>query len=296
MAIASMTGFGRASGQMDGVSWVWEIRSVNARGLDIRLRLPAGFEAIEIQLRQMLTKRLARGSCSVSLAVKGALGENEVRLNEALLRRLDALAERAREVTGRAELVPLSGLLAMKGVIEAGEAAISTEQVPILEKALLGSFAAAVDELLAARRSEGERLSGILLGKIDEIEINTREAENSAERSPEAIARRLSQQIGRLLADNPALDEDRLYQEAVLIAVRADIEEELTRLHAHIAAVRDLLACNEPAGRRLEFLAQEFQREANTLCAKSNANEITRIGLRLKAGIDQFREQVQNVE
>jgi uncharacterized protein (TIGR00255 family) len=296
MAVKSMTGFGRASAQSGEANWTWEIRTVNGRGFDLRMRLPQGFEELEARLKDIAAKRIARGNCTVSLTLKGAVAEADIQLNESFLLKLAAIAERARTLTGQDEKVPLASLLAMKGVIESVEAA-SGERIPEpLLAELSASFSRALDELVAARVSEGGRLRSILLDKLQEIETGTRQAETSPERRPEAIVERLGQQVRRLLAESQNFDEGRLYQEAVLIATKADIEEEVKRLYAHVAAARDLLDDDAPVGRQLEFLAQEFQREANTLCSKSNAGEITRIGLNLKTAINQLREQVQNVE
>jgi len=296
MPVKSMTGFGRAAGEARETVWSWEIRSVNNKGLDIRLRLPQGMEALEARLRELINAHIKRGSCSVGLTLKTPETTGDLQLNEPLLSRLAKIAERARIVAGHAQAVSLETLLMMKGVIEPAEAATPGSEDAQLTEMLLESFNTALMEVLSARQAEGERLEAILLDKLQEIEALTGEAEASPDRTPEAIAQRLSQQIQRLLSESASFDEARLHQEAVLIATKADIEEELKRLHAHVAAARDLIAETAPAGRRLEFLAQEFQREANTLCSKSNATEITRIGLRLKTAIDQFREQVQNVE
>ena len=296
MPLKSMTGFGRSGGQDGEAAWSWEVRTVNNRGLDIRLRLPQGFEEFELVLRDVIAKSISRGSCSVALALKAPPQSNEVRLNEDALLKLSSLAARARKITGRSEDLPLSALLTMKGVIETVEPQPGEQARGPLIDALLKSFQPALDGVMAARQAEGARLRDILVAKLDEIEALTRNAEQAPERSADAVAARLRQQLQRLLSETTQLDEQRLYQEAVLIATKADIEEELKRLYAHIAAARELIAEEAPVGRKLEFLAQEFQREANTLCSKSNAAEITRVGLRLKAAIDQLREQVQNVE
>ncbi len=296
MSLKSMTGFGRAGGQEGEAAWSWEVRTVNNRGLDIRLRLPQGYEDVEQRLRDIIAKRLTRGSCAVNLSLRAAAISADLRLNEAALLRLAAIAERARELTGRLEPVSLEALLGMKGVIEAAEPLPAGEGNSVLTEALLRSFETALDGVVVARTAEGARLRDILAEKLDEIESLTLAAEAAPERHPEAIAERIRLTVQRLVADSAALDENRLHQEAVLIATKADIEEEIKRLHAHVAAARELIDADAPAGRKLEFLAQEFQREANTLCSKSNATEITRLGLRLKTGIDQFREQVQNVE
>jgi uncharacterized protein (TIGR00255 family) len=293
-----MTGFGRAGGQEKDAAWSWEIRSVNNRGLDIRLRLPQGLEEIETRLRDAIGKRIKRGSISIGLTLKAPEAAPDLRLNETLLLKLAEIAERARNLTGHQEPAPLVSLLNMKGVIEIAESdpdATAATASP-LAAPLLESFEAALGEIVTVRQAEGARLQAILAEKIAEIEALTGQAEASPERTAEAIAERLRLQIQRLMAESAGFDEARLHQEAVLIATKADIEEELKRLYAHVEAARDLLASDEPIGRKLEFLAQEFQREANTLCSKSNAAEITRIGLRLKSAIDQFREQVQNVE
>jgi uncharacterized protein (TIGR00255 family) len=296
MSLKSMTGFGRAAGQEGGAAWVWEVRTVNNRGLDVRLRLPQGYEEIEPRLREAIAKVITRGSCAANLSLKAPPAAADLRLNEPVLLRLAELAERARTLIRREQPVALEALLAMRGVIETAEPEPDAERTSPLTAALLGSFDQALNEVLAARQSEGARIRSILSDKIAEIEALTRDAETSPERQPEAIAARLRQQLARLLSESTVLDENRLHQEAVLIATKADIEEELKRLHAHVAAAQDLIEDDAPVGRKLEFLAQEFQREANTLCSKSNATEITRIGLRLKTAIDQFREQVQNVE
>jgi uncharacterized protein (TIGR00255 family) len=296
MPLKSMTGFGRAAGQDGDAAWSWEIRTVNNKGLDIRLRLPAGFEDLEARLRDAVVKKIKRGSCSVGLSLKAPEKATDYRLNEALLLRLVELGERARKITGHQEQISLHDLLGMKGVIEVPDLSTPEDAQSPLQEGLLASFQTALTEVVASRRAEGEKLEAVLMEKLDEISTLTRDAEAAPERTPEAIGARLRQQIQRLLAESNSLDPDRLHQEAVLLATKADIEEEIKRLHAHVAAGRELLEAEEPVGRRLEFLAQEFQREANTLCAKANATAITRIGLRLKTAIDQVREQVQNVE
>lgn len=296
MALKSMTGFGRASGQNGDAAWHWEVRTVNNRGLDVRMRLPQGYEDFELRVRDTLAKAITRGSCNVTLNLKAPAASADIRLNEAALLKLAALAERARELTGRAETVSLEALLAMKSVVECVEPLpVGEQEANPLFDALLKSFAEALDGVNAARRAEGARLADILDAKLDEIAALVEEAENAPARTPEVIAERLRTQIKRLTSE-VELDTDRLYQEAVLLATRADIEEELKRLRAHVTAARDLIAENGPVGRKFEFLAQEFQREANTLCSKSNAAEITRVGLRMKSAIDQLREQVANVE
>ncbi len=296
MSLKSMTGFGRAGGQENGASWVWELRAVNGRGLDLRFRLPPGFEAFELRLREHVGKMLARGNCAISLSLKLPTAAGDFRLNETVLVRFAELAERARDLTRRQEAISLEALLAAKGVIETVESQLSEESGAALQEALFASFKKALSAMIAAREAEGGRLATVLSAKLNEIEALVLEAENSPTRAPEAIKERLRLALQRIFGEDVDIDRDRLYQEAVILATRADIEEEIKRLKSHIAGARELLADAEPVGRKFEFLAQEFQREANTLCSKSNAAEITRIGLKLKSAIDQFREQVQNVE
>ncbi len=295
MALRSMTGFGRSGGQDGDAVWQWEVRSVNNRGLDVRLRLPQGYEAFELRVRDALGKVIARGSCAVSLNLRAPAVSADMRLNEAALLRLASLAERAREITGSVDSVPLEALFGMKGVIEVQEPAPAGQETTPLSEALLKTFLTALDGVVAARAAEGARLADVLSTKLAEIAALVEEAENAPSRTPEMIAERLRQQLQRITGE-PGLDETRLHQEAMLMATKADIEEELKRLRAHVAAAHELMREDGPVGRKFEFLAQEFQREANTLCSKSNAAEITRIGLRLKSAIDQFREQVANIE
>jgi uncharacterized protein (TIGR00255 family) len=296
MPLKSMTGFGRAGGQESGASWNWELRTVNGRSLDMRFRLPPSLEAFELRLREEVGKSLARGNCAISLNLKQSAGGVDFRLNEAALLRFSALAERARELTGRTEILSLSALMNMKGVVETVEGTQGEEGASVLTESLFASFQQALAALGEARASEGRRLAGILEEKLSEMESLVAEAEASPSRTPEAIRERLRLHLQRIFGEDVDVDRDRLYQEAVMLATRADIEEEIKRLKSHVTAARELLAENQPVGRKFEFLAQEFQREANTLCSKSNAADITRIGLRLKSAIDQFREQVQNVE
>jgi len=296
MPLKSMTGFGRSGGHEDGASWTWELRTVNGRGLDVRFRLPPNFEEFELRLREHLAKTLARGNCAINLTLKLPASAGDVRLNEAVLLRFAELAERARELTKRLEPVPLETLLNCKGAIETGETQAEEGDGAPLQEALFASFRTGLASVVEARKAEGRRLEAVLAEKLNDIEQLAAEAEQSPARAPEAIQERLRLQLQRVFGEQIDLDRDRLYQEAALMATKADIEEEIKRLKSHVTGARDLLAEDAPVGRKFEFLAQEFQREANTLCAKSNAAEITRIGLRLKSAIDQFREQVQNVE
>lgn len=288
-----MTGFARTEGALGPARWHWEIRSVNGRGLDFRFRLPPGFDLLEPRLREGVHKRLARGSINATLNMQREASTAAIRLNEAALLQVVAAADRAAELTGW-ERPRLEALLAVRGVLEVAEADDAGNDT--LVKALIASFESALDALLVSRRTEGARLAEILQSQLRQIEGHVASAAVSPARSVEAIRRRIADQIARVLDTTPTLDPVRLHQEAALIATRADIEEEIKRLGAHIAAARELVAAADPVGRRLEFLAQEFNREANTLCSKANDPEITRSGLQLKAVIDQLREQVQNIE
>jgi uncharacterized protein (TIGR00255 family) len=291
-----MTGFARTDGTADGLTWTWEARSVNGRGLDVRLRLPAGNEALEVPARDAVAKRFSRGNIAISLTLEKQQTNGAIRLNENVLADVTKAIDRISALYGAAR-PDAAQLLMIKGVLEtADQSPEDAEARAKREGALLESLEAALEKLSEARRAEGARLAEIIKDQLGQIERFAGDVRASPSRSPEAILSRLRDNISRLLDTTTALDGDRLHQEAVLIATRADVEEELQRLAAHVDAARDIL--NEPGavGRKLDFLAQEFNREANTLCSKANAVDITRLGLQLKTVIDQFREQVQNVE
>ena len=295
MPLRSMTGFARGQGGAANVAWHWELRSVNGRSLDVRLRLPPGSEFLEPAARELCAKRLARGNVNATLTVTRTGGATVIRLNEPVLLQVHAAAMRARELCG-AEPATLDALLAMRGILEVAEATETEAEEAARGKAMLATLGETLDALTADRAREGERLARVFDGQVNDIETQTLAAERSPQRTPERIQARLAEQVQRLFGAAPQLEPDRLHQEAMLLAVKADIEEELQRLKSHISEARSLLASNEPAGRKLDFLAQEFFREANTLCSKSNDTEITKIGLALKLVIDQMREQVQNIE
>lgn len=295
MTLKSMTGFARQDGRTPNLAWHWELRSVNGRGLDVRLRLPPGFESLEPAIRDHIGKQLKRGSLSVSLAIARQSQPNQIRLNEAALEQVIAAAKRVCELTG-APPASAEGLLAVKGVLEVCDEAPDEDAIAQTQKAMLQSFVQALEDLIAARAQEGARLATVIAAQMTTVEALVGQIETSPARTPEAIAVRLKENVARLVEACDALDDARLHQEAVMLATRADVEEELRRLRMHIAAARELLAGPGPAGRRLDFLAQEFNREANTLCSKANDPQITKAGLELKVVIDQMREQVQNIE
>lgn len=294
--INSMTGFSRAVGHDEGSRWAWELKSVNARGLDIRIRAPSGFDAVERAARAGIAKRFTRGAFNVSLTLTRMEGQSEIRVNRPLLDQFVALSKEYGEVAPS-----ISSLLMVRGVIEqVGEDDDEAAAAKVREAAILGAFNEAVDALADMRAEEGLRLDPVLRDRVSEIESLVRDAESSSAARPEAIAERLRTQIAALLDAAPAKlgeqMEQRLAQELAVLATKADIREELDRLTAHIAAARELLAQDEASGRKLDFLCQEFNREANTLCSKSGDVALTRTGLTMKAVVDQLREQVQNVE
>jgi uncharacterized protein (TIGR00255 family) len=295
MALSSMTGFARSHGVSGPYAWAWEIKSVNGKGLDLRLRLPPGWDAIEAGVRARAAETLARGSVQAGLMVERSGAAPAVRVNTAVL---DAVLASMRELSRRVEAAPptLDGLLALKGVMEVSDVEESEEEKRSAEAAASKGFAEAIGALAEMRRHEGAALGQVLTARLDEIATLAQRADQSPGRQPEAIRARLAEQIATLLEQSERFDPDRLHQEAILMASKADVREELDRLAAHVAQARQLMAQGGPIGRRLDFLAQELNRETNTLCAKANDLELTNIGLELKAVVEQFREQVQNVE
>ncbi len=295
MPLSSMTGFARSSGEHQGLYWQWEIKSVNGKALDVRLRLPPGFEALEMPVRAALAAAFRRGNLQVSLSVSGALQRETVRLNQEILDRLVAAGEALRERIG-GEPLRADALLGIRGVVEVTSLPEAEDQIERRHAAMLASFGEALKALAAARLEEGARLNAVLAAQVARISELTRAARDNPARSVEAIRARLAEQVSRLMETGAALDPDRLHQEAVLAATRADIQEELDRLDSHVEAAHQLLASHDAIGRKFDFLAQEFNREANTLCSKASDRSLSLIGLDLKTVIDQMREQVQNIE
>ncbi len=294
MAIASMTGFAREAGATGPYQWAWEVKSVNGRGLDVRVRMPPGFDAVGEEARAALQKALVRGQCQLGLNLARAAGAPRVRINREVL---DSLLSTLRETTLPDGVRPASmdGLLAVRGVVEIEETDDAAVQAS-LASALREAIPALVRGLVEARLSEGRALAEIIAGQLDTMEGLVAAADAHPGRRPEAIRERLSAQVTALMETGAPLDPARLHGEAALLAARADIREELDRLRAHVASAREMLGQGGAVGRRLDFLAQEFGREANTLCAKANDVALSRLGLDLKAVVEQFREQVQNVE
>ena len=289
--IASMTGFARVQGEHGGDSWVWEVKSVNARGLDVRVRLPSGHDAVETAVREGIAKRFRRGAFNVALNLTRGEGEEALQVDRGLLEQLIAVTAEYSDAKPNIE-----ALLALRGVLTASERVTDEAGEAARQKACIENFQSVLGALESARRDEGSRLLDLLDTRLSEIEGFVGEAGSTAAARPEAVRQRMKAQLAELLDESSPVSEDRLVQELALIAVKNDVREEIDRLGAHIEQARDLLSEEEPVGRRLDFLCQEFNREANTLCAKANDVDLTRIGMALKASIDQLREQVQNVE
>lgn len=299
MTVASMTGFARvegAFGQPEAqLRWFWEVRSVNARGLDLRFRLPQGYEGLEPAARVMISERFKRGSLTAGLNLSGGAQTSAVRLNRAVLAQAMAAIAIVRSETD-AGPPSADGILSIRGVLESESEAADEATLMQRDTAILTSLSLALDRLAAARADEGRRLAHVLNQHVDEIASLAASAKALAAAQPAALRERITRQVADLQGAGAQMAPERLAQELALLAVKLDVREELDRLDAHVAQARSLLASPEAAGRRLDFLSQEFNREANTLCSKSNDLELTRTGLALKAVIDQFREQIQNVE
>jgi uncharacterized protein (TIGR00255 family) len=295
MALQSMTGFARAGAELNSAAISWEVKSVNGKGLEARFRLPPGFERIEQPARQAIQKRFSRGNVQATLAVVHIGLQATPVVNEDFLGDLAALAKRLVDQFGVAP-ASADGLLALRGVLEEPEVIESDDVRAESDALILSALDSALAGLEEARKSEGAALGAVLGGHIDRIEALTAAAEADPSRDVAVIRQRLAEQIRVLLESANGLDDARLNMDAALLATKADIREELDRLQAHVVSARALLASGGPVGRKLDFLSQEFNRESNTVCSKSNAASLTSIGLELKAVVDQFREQVQNLE
>lgn len=293
LSLSSMTGFARAEGAAGDWTWAVEARSVNGRNLEVRFRGPSGFDSLERLAREGAQARFQRGQINVSLQARRAETGGGIRVNQDQLDQYLALAETLAK-SGRAGLPNADGLLALRGVVEAAEVDDDPQARATLEAAIGESLTQAFDALRASRQAEGAALAKVLMALVDQVEALTAAAEVEAAEQGPAIRDRFARRLSELLGETaPA---DRVMQEAAVMALKADVREELDRLAGHVAAARTLLADGAAVGRRLDFLTQEFMREANTLCSKSATPGLTRTGLALKAAIDQFREQVQNVE
>jgi uncharacterized protein (TIGR00255 family) len=295
MALSSMTGFARSHGTSGPYAFEWELKSVNAKGFDLRMRLPPGWDELEPLTRKRAAEVLSRGTVYANLSVKRANALSTVRVNEDVLA---SIVKVAGELAGRIDAVApsIDGLLAIKGVIEVVEPESCEAEDKAAKAAAIATFEQALDHLIEMRKREGVALGQILSQRMDEIETLMKKAEAAPGRKPEAIKARLAEQIAALLDASDRFDPDRLNQEAVMIAAKADIREELDRIASHISQAREMIGKGGAIGRRLDFLAQEFNREVNTCCSKSNDLELTNTGLEMKNVVEQFREQVQNLE
>jgi len=294
-AISSMTGFARQEGGNGTISWVWEIKSLNGRNLDIRARLPGGYEALDAVTRSIVPKHCSRGNLQITLSMDRSATPMQLKVNHELLGQLlSLLSEIEREV--KAAPPRLDGLLSFRGVVETIEEKDTIEELDARIAAMEEDLILALEALTAMRRSEGQRLETTITGHLQRIEGLVADAAGAEAARPETLRARLQAQVDELLDMSPALPEERLAQEAAILIAKSDVREELDRLRAHIAAARDLIAEGRAIGRRLDFLCQELNREANTLCSKSWDVALTRIGLDLKSVIDQLREQIQNIE
>ncbi|MEM9014117.1 MAG: YicC/YloC family endoribonuclease [Pseudomonadota bacterium] len=289
-----MTGFARSEAESSGFRWVWELKSVNGRGLDIRLRMPAGFDSLEPEIRKRTKSQLARGSVSVGLAIKSENRDVRYRINRDALDDALAMIER---ISIRVQCAPPQpeGILALRGVIEPDDENNEPSSNDKLFKEILVDFDDCLKLLLASRRTEGTAMASIIADQVDALEGLASSVRSHAEKSPDALRERLLDQV-RPLLEQTTLAEDRVVQEVAIMASKADIREEIDRLDAHISAGRELLRNGGAIGRQLDFLTQEFNREANTLCSKAADITTKKMGLEMKSIIDQLREQVQNIE
>jgi uncharacterized protein (TIGR00255 family) len=295
MALSSMTGFARSHGASGPYSFEWELKSVNAKGFDLRLRLPQGWDEVEAFAKKRAADALSRGTVYANLTVKRADAGSAVRVNEDVLA---SIVKVATALAGKIDAVApsIDGLLSIKGVIEMVEPESDEAEDKAAKDAAAAAFDTALASLVEMRRREGETLGQILGQRVEEIETLARKAEAAPGRKPEAIKARLAEQVAALIEASDRFDADRLTQEGLLIAAKADIREELDRIASHVAQAREMLRKGGPVGRRLDFLSQEFHREVNTCCSKSNDIELTNTGLEMKNVVEQFREQVQNLE
>ncbi len=295
MTLQSMTGFARADGSVGAFRWAWEARSVNGRSFDLRLRLPPGFERLDPTIRKSVSSAVQRGNLQLTLTVSRDETPLQPVVNEAAL---DAIVELVERLADRVDAAPptLDGLLNLRGVLEVREPDIDPEDALLEEEAIIEGLQSAIDGLVEMREAEGEKIGSFLLSQVDGVAALVQRIDADPSRQPDAIVERLAAQVKLLRQADGGLDENRLHMEAAILAAKADLREEIDRLAAHVEACRELLGDGGAIGRKLDFIAQEFNRETNTICSKSNAASVTALGLELKVLIDQFREQVQNLE
>jgi len=291
-----MTGFARVQGAHEAYAWTWEVKSVNGKGLDVRFRLPPGFDALDKEARERAAARFGRGNLFLALNLSHSQALSRYRLNPEVLDQIVAVIPEIRERLPEVSAPSLDGLLSLRGVLEVQDEEQDQDARDALNAALLDSLEEGLAALAANRDAEGARMEPLIAGHIARIGELSAAAAGVAETQPQAIRARLIAATRDLAEAVPALSEERLAQEVAVLAAKADVREELDRLAAHVEAGSELLAAGGAIGRKLDFLCQEFNREANTLCSKASDIELTRIGLDLKSVIDQLREQVQNVE
>lgn len=295
MAVSSMTGYASVDGMCHHIAFLWELRSVNGKGLDVRLRLPNGFEALEQTCRKKCAETFKRGNLQISLSISEQISMSQLAVNETALEQVTQIAARL-AAQGQLQAASIDGVLSIKGVLQ--EQKIEPDETVRAEimSAVENGYLTALKSLQQAREEEGAALADILSAQIAKISVLVDQLVQDPSRTPAAIRAKLEQQVAALLDSTSKLDEARLHQEAALLATKADLQEEIDRLQSHVSSVNELIRKGGPIGRHLDFLAQEFNRESNTVCSKSNAPSVTQIGLDLKVLIDQFREQIQNVE
>ena len=295
MTLSSMTGFGRTEGHFKNYSWVWEIRSVNGKALDIRMRIPSTLDAFDQFIRTTLKKKISRGNLNVSLQLQKDADEVSVDINEEALDKL-VIAAKSAAKKHDLPMPAIDRILSIRDVVQLSDMEEDEETLKARDDALRNSFNDAVEALINSRQQEGAATYDMLTTIIDEVENLLNQAEEIAAKQPNALKEKFEEKVNALLDNSNGLDPDRLAQEIVVLATKADVKEETDRLHAHIASARALISENGPVGRKMDFLMQEFNRETNTLCSKSSDITLTNIGVSMKTAIDQLREQVQNVE
>ncbi|MDC0081158.1 YicC family protein [Emcibacteraceae bacterium] len=295
MTLSSMTGFGRSNNSFENYSWVWELKSVNGKGLDLRTRIPQGFDTLDNHVKSVAKKVLFRGTLNILLQIKKDGVETVLNVNEDVLNKLIIIAKDA-AIKHNLPMPSIDNLLTIRDVLEVNNDDTPDYTEKGRNKAVMLSFDEALKSLISSREEEGAATYCMLSLILDDINRLLSEAEVIGLKQPELLKEKYEKKLGSLFDNKQDIDQDRLAQEIVLLALKSDIKEETDRLNAHIVSARKLLLTNGPVGRKLEFLTQEFNREINTLCSKSSDIRLTNIGLSLKASIDQFREQVLNVE
>jgi uncharacterized protein (TIGR00255 family) len=292
----SMTGFARTEGAEGSHIWSWEVKSVNGKGLDMRCRMPHGFDELEQAARAMVSKRFKRGNFNLALSLSLEQDGVQYRINRGLLEQLITAAKEFEAGDNVFDPPRIDNLLGVRGVVEQADSLANEAEMKALKSTILGNFGEAIDALAEMRAEEGGRMKTVLEAHLKNIGELCAAAKETAEAQPEAIKQKFSAQISELLGAEPSLSEDRIHQETAILITKSDVREELDRLEAHLQAADALLEDGDGVGRKLDFLCQEFNREANTLCSKAADVELSRIGLELKAVVEQFREQVQNIE